>query len=154
MHRWLAPLLVLAVVGCTPRGIQGTLGDLNTLGFTCGDGIADNVPSGLTQWSCRSDGGGPSTAVDIDGNGQGVTELTVVVESTDLAVAKQSYRRIAGAVAPLTQAPALLDVLSTWAGPQELFTVGSAKVAAECDATQCIIDIDSVDGPLQPLRLP
>lgn len=153
-----ASLLLFAslLAGCNaaPSGIRPTLDDVEALGFLCDVGIPDNVPSGLTQWHCRGTVRGHEVSVLVDGKDTGVAGFSLGIDSTDPAIARDEFRRLATGVAPLTAQPNLAGVLDAWSGAQDPKVVGGARVNGLCDATQCIVFIGSVDGPTNPLRLP
>src|SRR5436309_7010832 len=51
-------LIASAIVGCrsaTPAAVAPSIEAWSTFGLSCGERRADNVPSGLFQWTCRSD---------------------------------------------------------------------------------------------------
>ena len=148
----------LATACGNPSAVQPTLDALGTLGYTCGEGTPDNVPSGLTEWVCTGPSEG-SSAVDVDGNQDGVAELTLVLTWPDLPkpdpnATRDEYRRVVRSVPPLDAAPALEDALADWAGEQMARTIGGARVSAECLQSQCVVTIASTPNPIEPLRLP
>jgi len=137
-----------------PAAVQATLEQLNALGYACGPGVADNVPSGLTQWRCPGTVAGNPAVVDVDGNDNGVAGVTIAINSIDPATSRNEFRRLATALSPLTAQPDLGSALDNWTGAQDPKFVGGARVNGECYATQCLVFITSVDGPTEPLRLP
>lgn len=149
-------LLVTALVaaGCASAAVQPTLADVQSLGYACGDGIRDNVPSGLSEWHCSGTAGGRQATINVDGNDGGVAGITLAIDSPDPDVLRAAFQRLATEVAPVKVAPSVRDALVGWSGQQQSTTLGNARVTSECDATQCFVEITSVDGPLQPLRLP
>ncbi len=161
MHARIASALLITVVaGCiggsdAPGTVQPTLSAIGTLGFVCGAGIADNVPSGLTQWSCGGKIQGQDTTILVDGNEAGVTGITLDVRtSNDPAVARDGFRRLIASVPPLTSAPALVDTLTIWSGEQQRPIVDGLAVSAECDATQCVVMVVGAADARRPLPSP
>lgn len=152
--RLLIALAVLGVGGCTPTAIEPTLADVRALGFACGDGVRDNVPSGLSQWHCSGRIATKEAAIAVNGSEAGVTEIDLVINSPDPELMRSAFMRVATDVTPLKVGPALRDALAGWSGQQRTTVVGSARVASECDTTQCIVEVTSMDGSLRPLRLP
>jgi hypothetical protein len=148
----LPAIAVLMLAACAGNSMRPTLTDLRSA--VCGDGVRDNVPSGLWQWRCRGRVAGTDAFVDVDGNEAGVAEITLTVDSTDPALIGAEFARLAARVAPLTSAPGLADALGTWTSQQIFTTVGRARVEHECDGTQCYLELVSIDGPLTPLMLP
>jgi hypothetical protein len=144
----------MVLSGCTPGAIQPTLAAIQSLDYTCGDGVRDNVPSGLYQWRCTGRAGSQDATIDVDGNDAGVAEIDLTISSFDLSVIRSEFRRIATDVTPLRVSPLIVDALMGWSGEQRATVVGSARIASECDATQCIVEVTSIDGPLGPLHLP
>jgi hypothetical protein len=156
MRRRLAPMLLAGLLaGCTgaPDAVRPTLKALAHRGYACGDGIKDNVPSGLYQWKCARDGT-PETIVDIDGNDRGVAELDIVVRDTETAHVRQAFAEIVAAVPPLSSAPWLAGGLDGWTGPQASWDLNGVHVTGLCDATQCIVIIVTAASPIEPLPLP
>jgi hypothetical protein len=159
-HRLAAIALLAVLAGCAgarsaPPAVQATLVGIDTLGFRCGEGIPDNVPSGLVQWHCQGSVDGFGSTVLVDGNEEGVAGITMVIdESIDPGVARAGFGRLVDAVPPLNTAPVLVDTLTGWNGEQQRNVIGGVRVSAECDATQCIVDVVSADDPLRPLPLP
>jgi len=157
----LVAILVLALAtGCsdpesTLSGVQPTLAALDALGFRCGDGAKDNVPSGLLQWSCSGEMEGAPLTVLVDGNEQGTTGITLVVDDpANPGVAGRAFGRLVDAVPPLSTAPVLKDSVAAWTGRQQARIIGGVRVSAECDATHCIITVLPARDPLRPLPLP
>jgi hypothetical protein len=161
MHRrLLAPVLAALMAiptGCAsaPAAVRPTIDGLARLGFSCGDGMKDNVPSGLFQWSCHSAASGMASTVLVDGNQEGVVGMTLVIDaSTDPIVAQSAFARLAGAVPPLDAAPALADSLAGWTGAQQSHVVGRVRVYADCTSTMCIVIVMPGGDALHPLELP
>jgi hypothetical protein len=150
-------LVVAALVlgaGCTPAAVQPTLTEVRSLGYACGDGVRDNEPSGLYQWHCTGMVEGNLAVIDVDGNANGVAGFMLSINAADPGIIRSEFRRVVTSVSPLMAEPDLASALDTWTGTQDPRLVGAARVDGECDATQCNIDISSIDGPIQPLRLP
>ena len=153
-------LMVLALVGCavgpaTPETVRPTIAAIETLGYRCGDGIKDNVPSGLYQWSCNGTIAGVPSTILIDGNSEGVAGVTLVVEDPRNPGATASqFARLVDAVPPLNRAPALKDSVAGWAGGEQAWTVGGIRISARCDATQCLFIVVPAGDVLRPLPLP
>lgn len=159
-NRLAATALLALLAGCAgapsafPR-VQPTLAAIETLGFHCGDGVADNVPSGLFQWLCPGAVEGVRSTVLVDGNEEGVVGITLVIdESTDPDVARAGFRDLVNGVPPLNTAPLLVDTLAGWTGGKQRESVGGVRVSGVCDATQCIVMVESAHDPLRPLPLP
>lgn len=150
----LAGLLAGCIASTAPAAVRATLEQVEALGYDCGAGVADNVPSGLTQWRCPGTVAGHTAVVDVDGNDNGVAGITLAINSTDPAISRTEFRRLTTAVSPLTDQPDLANALDSWTGAQDPKVVGGAEVNGECDATQCLVFITSVDDPTKPLRLP
>ena len=135
--------------------MQPALAGIETLGFKCGAGVKDNVPSGLFQWRCTGSFGATSGTVLVDGNDEGVAGVTLVTDgSTDPELARASFARLVGAVPPLDTAPILADQLEGWTGDQRSSVIGGVRVFSVCDATQCIVQVFPAADPLRPLPLP
>jgi hypothetical protein len=153
-------VLVVLAVGCSgvmgaPARVRPTLVAIGTLGFACGAGIRDNVPSGLSQWSCKGTLDGAEATILVDGKEEGVTEITLdVLAPNDPSTARKEFRRLVTEVPPLSSAPDLVDTLADWDGGQRRVTVGGVAVYAECDSTQCVVGAFTDDDPLRPLPLP
>jgi hypothetical protein len=162
MHRGLfalAALLTLAAIlaGCAsaPPAVRPTLDGLGRLGFSCGDGMKDNVPSGLFQWSCNGAVDGMASTVLVDGNQEGVVGMTLVIDaSADPIVAQSAFAHVVGGVPPLDAAPALAASLAGWTGAQQSHVVGGVRVSAECSPTQCSVIVMPDGDALHPLELP
>jgi thioesterase domain-containing protein len=148
--------LVLVAACGAPSAVQPTLDALASLGYTCGEGQPDGVPSGLTGWHCP----GPVAfegGVGVEGNGAGVASMTLSVvwpAAADPAAARDVYRRIVTAVPPFDRAPALAEALASWTGAQQSTTIGGALVMAECIRNQCWVTIASTTSPMEPILLP
>jgi hypothetical protein len=161
MRYAVAGILVIALAAaCSPRetapgAVQATLAAIETLGLRCGDGLKDNVPSGLFQWSCSGAIEGVHSTLLVDGNQEGVAGLTLLVDDpSDPRVARSQFGRLVDAVPPLTNAPVLKDTLASWTGRQQAWTVGGVRISALCDATHCIVTVLSARDALRPLPLP
>jgi hypothetical protein len=160
--RWVvAGILILALAeGCIGRGpapaaVQPALAAIETLGFRCGDGVRDNVPSGLFQWSCAGRMDAVRSTVLLDGNEEGVAGITFVVDGpSDPRVARSGFGRLLDAVPPLSNAPVLKDTIAGWTGNQQAWTVGGVHISAGCDASQCVVTVMPSRDPLRPLPLP
>ena len=160
--RWaVIGILVLAIAagcigrGVTPAAVRPTLGAIEALGFRCGDGLKDNVPSGLFQWSCSGAMDAARSTVLVDGNGEGVAGITLIVnDPSDPGVARRVFGRLVDAVPPLSNAPVLKDTVSGWTGDQQAWTVGGVRIFAQCDATPCIVIVMPAGDALRPLPLP
>ena len=155
-----AILTVALASGCigrrtTPDAVQPTLAAIEALGFRCGDGVKDNVPSGLLQWSCGGAMDAVRSTVLVDGNEEGVAGITLVVDDpSDPGVAGAGFGRLVDAVPPLSNAPVLKDTVAGWSGGQQAWTVGGVRIVAQCDATQCIVIVMPAGDALRPLPLP
>lgn len=158
MRRVRLLLVAGSLAGCVgagaPATVQATLDGVAALGYRCEAGIPDNVPSGLTQWRCSGTVSGSRATIDVDGNDAGVDGFTLAINGTDPAISRTEFRRFVTAVSPLSAQPGLAAALDSWTGAQDPTSVGGVRVNGECDPTQCVIFIRSVDGPNQPLRLP
>lgn len=161
MRYRLATLALVAIAtGCAgvlsaPQAVHGTLAAVESLGFRCGDGEADHVPSGLYQWRCKGDFDGVSSTVLVEGNADGVAGITLVTDdSTDPNVARAAFARLVGNVPPLRTAPVLADTLGSWSGEQTSEVVGGVRIFAECADTMCIVMVTDAIDPLRPLPLP
>jgi hypothetical protein len=147
-------LLSGLLAGCTtvsaPAAVRPTLIAVEALGYHCDTGVADNVPSGLTQWKCSGSVAESRASVDVDGNETGVTGLTLDINSVDPEMSRLEFRRLASAVPPLSAQVGLSTALDTWTGTQDPTHVGGIRVNGLCDATQCIVFIGFVEGPPQP----
>jgi hypothetical protein len=156
-RRLLVTLLWLVIVAAcsAPAAVRPTIDAVRALGFACGDGQRDNVPSGLFQWHCRGAIGGTPSTVLIGGNDRGVSDITLVSdESTDPAIARAGFELLVRTLPPLSTRPTLVDALAGWSGEQRRTIVGGVAVTGECDATQCLVMVDPVDDVLRPLPLP
>jgi hypothetical protein len=97
---------------------------------------------------------GELAVIDVNGNDRGVAEIIASIDSADPDVMRIEFQRVVTGIALLKVAPGLRGALATWSGQQQVTTVGNARVVGQCDATQCDVDVTSVEGPLEPLRLP
>jgi hypothetical protein len=151
-------LILVLAIGCAGKAgpaVQPTISAIETLGFHCGDGIRDNVPSGLFQWSCVGALEATRASVLVDGNDEGVEGLTLDVEDPGHpGVAAAEFGRLVDAVPPLSSAPMLKDTVAAWTGGQKAWTVGGVRVWADCDAAQCLIGVMPAGDALRPLPLP
>jgi hypothetical protein len=139
----------------TPAAVQPTLAAIETLGLRCGDGVKDNVPSGLFQWSCSGAMEAVKATVLVDGNDEGVAGFTLVFQDlSDPAIARDRFGKLVDAVPPLSTAPVLKDLVAGWAGGQQDWTAGGVHISALCNATQCIVTVLPSRDPLRPLPLP
>lgn len=159
--RWaVAGILILglaaACVGTgTPNAVRPTLAAIETLGFRCGDGLRDNVPSGLFQWSCSGALEAARSTVLVDGNEEGVAGITLFVDQPgDAGVARSGFGRLVDAVPPLSHAPVLKETVAGWTGDQHSWTVAGVRMSAQCDATQCVVVVMPAGDALRPLPLP
>ena len=73
MKPWLT-VTVLAILAAAchgtspaPPAVTPTLAAIHAIDFTCGAGIRDNVPSGLSQWACEGMVQGQATTILVDG---------------------------------------------------------------------------------------
>ena len=159
-YRLAAMALVAIATGCTgilsaPQAVHETLAGVESLGFRCGEGEADNVPSGLYQWRCKGEFDGVDSTVLVDGNASGVAGITMVTDdSTDPNVARAAFARLVGTVPPLRTAPVLADALASWSGEQTSEVVGGVRLFAECADTMCRVQVSDAADPLRPLPLP
>jgi len=156
-HLLLTAALVALVVGCNgaPAAIRPTLAGIIALGYRCGEGMKDNVPSGLFQWHCDGTVDGTVSTVLVDGNQEGVAGITLFInESDDPEIARVGFARLVTGVPPLKAAPALADVLRRWPGEQQSTVVGPVRVFAECKPTYCIVIVSPAGDPLRPMQLP
>ena len=161
MRRLLASALLTGLVaacaahGSPPAGVASTLTAIEALGPTCGEGTADHVPSGLTEWSCRGEMMRAAVTVLVDGNDEGVAGVTLVVaDSTDPALTTDRFGRLVDAVPPLRTAPILKEALAGWAGSQRTRVIGGVRISAECGASQCLVIVMPAENALRPLPLP
>src|SRR5947199_3214479 len=90
-------LIASAIVGCrsaTPAAVAPSIEAWSTLGLSCGEPRADNVPSGLFQWTCRSDHRGIPLTLLVDGDDHGVFMMTAQVPGgTDPRARRRGVRR-------------------------------------------------------------
>jgi hypothetical protein len=153
-------MVVLTLVGCAvgtamPDNIRPTVAAIGTLGYRCGDGVRDNVPSGLFQWSCNGRIDGVPSTILVDGNAEGVAGVTLVVEDPrDPGGTASEFARLVDEVPPLNTAPVLKDTVAGWAGAEQAWTVGGIRISAQCDATQCLFIVRPAVDALRPLPLP
>jgi hypothetical protein len=153
-------LILVLAAGCFGRGtspaaVQPTLAAIETLGFRCGDGARDNVPSGLFQWSCGGAMEASRSSVLVDGNADGVMGITLFVDDPrDPGVARSGFGRLVDAVPPLSSAPVLKATIAGWTGGQQAWTVGGVRIYAQCDVTQCVVIVMPAGDALRPLPLP
>jgi hypothetical protein len=144
-----------------PAAVQPTLDALTALGLHCGDGIPDNVPSGLSQWHCRAKADGDhGDDVLVNGNNAGIAELDVVTVSDDPAPSRTLLIRVVATTPPLAAldglAADLNDALIDWAGEQRTVNVRGLTLRAECLAPnqfgpgQCLITITG-PNPIKPM---
>lgn len=161
MGSLVAGILILTLVsGCDPRAasrdaVQPTLAAVESLGLRCGEGVEDNVPSGLVQWTCGGAMQGMPSTVLVDGSQEGVVGITLFVAgSNDPGAARIQFAHLIDAVPPLSTAPVLKDTLTGWTGHRQASTIGGVRVAAECDPTQCVITVATERDALRPLPLP
>jgi hypothetical protein len=160
--RWaVIGILVLALAagcigrGTTPAAVQPTLAAIETLGFRCGNGVRDNVPSGLFQWSCSGSMEAARSTVLVDGNDAGIEGITLFVDDpSHPGVARSGFGRLVDAVPPLSSAQVLKDTVAGWTGGQQAWTIGGVHIAAQCDATQCVVTVLPSRDPLRPLPVP
>ena len=158
--RSIAVALVLlgSLGGChtsnAPAAVRATIDQIEALGYDCGAGIPDNVPSGLKSWSCSGTVAGNRAGVMVEGNDARLAGITIDINSTDPAVTRAEFRRLAGTVPPMNTQPELMEALSAWTGEQNPMILGKTRVNGLCDATQCIIYIGYLDPPAQPLDSP
>jgi hypothetical protein len=143
-----------ALQSAAPAVVGQSLTAIEALGLRCGDGIKDNVPSGLFQWSCRGMMAGAPTTVLVDGNDKGVTAIALVTDgSTDATLAAAQFGRLVDAVPPMRTAPILKDTVAGWTGAQQVRTIGGVRISASCE-TQCHISVMPAGDALRPLPLP
>ena len=153
-------LAAVALAACssavaTPGSVQPTLAAVGGLGYRCGAGVKDNVPSGLYQWSCGGTVGGATTTILVDGNEAGVAQVTLVVDDPrHPAAAIAEFGRLVDAAPPLDAAPVLKQAVAGWAGDPQAWTMGGVRVSGQCDATQCLLIVVGTGDPLEPLPLP
>ena len=94
-----ASVTLSACIGArsAPATVQPTLAAVATLGFRCGEGIPDNVPSGLIEWRCQGELDDAASSMLVDGNDEGVAGITLVMdESTDPRVARRGFGLLGG----------------------------------------------------------
>jgi len=137
--------LILAVAmlgGCaaaplTPAAVRPTLDSLSALGLRCSNPTADNVPSGLLQWSCRGAVGSASLTVVVDGDEAGVFGIVAQVPgATDAATAGQVFADLVAAMPPL--APDRDEIqgwVRRWDGRSQSLETGTAHFQIQQDAT-------------------
>jgi hypothetical protein len=138
-------------VPSAPPAIRPTLEGVHAMGFTCGDGVEDNVPSGLFQWICTGIVEENPSTVLVNGNAAGLTEVVLVIdESIDPRTLVAGFERLVTTVPPLSRLPALPSALAGWTRAEERIEVAGVAVLAECDV-QCQVFLGSAAGPLAPL---
>src|SRR6187549_3751869 len=132
-------LLAGLLAGCNalsaPTAVRPTLDEVEALGYDCGEGVADNVPSGLFQWKCSGTVAGHRSIVDVEGDDDGVAGLTLDINSTDPTITRAEFQRLATSVSLVSAEPALVGALDAWSGVQNPVRIGDARVNGECDAT-------------------
>jgi hypothetical protein len=146
--------LIVAVAGCNgpPSAVQPTLVAVHDIGLTCGDGVRDNVPSGLYQWRCEGLIDGMNAVILVEGNDQGVAGITLVTKDpVDADATRVRLGRLLQTVPPLDREPGLAETLVGWSGAQQRTVVSGVAIFALCDATQCIIAIMSAGDALKPM---
>jgi hypothetical protein len=152
--------VILALAGCasgpaTPATVQPTVAAIESLGYRGGDGIEDNVPSGLSQWSCDGTIAGVPSTILVDGNADGVAGVTLLVEDPrNPGATANQFARLVDAVPPLNRAPVLKDSVAGWAGGEQAWTVGAIRISAQCDATRCLVGVVPAGDALRPLPIP
>jgi len=160
LNRLAVGLVLVVLTGCAgvssaPGTVQPTLAGIDALGFRCGEGQPDNVPSGLFQWICPGSVEGRDATVLVEGNADGVAGITLVInQSIDADVARRGFHRLVESVPPLNRAPVLIDTLAGWSGRQQSIVLGGVRVSAECHDTQCIVMVVNAQDVLRPLPLP
>jgi hypothetical protein len=158
MRRFLLVAALMALmVGCNgaPAAVRPTLAGIIALGYRCGEGMKDNVPSGLFQWQCHGAVDGTASSVLVDGNEEGVATITQFInESNDPEIVRVGFSRLVTGVPPLKAAPALVDALRGWPGEQKSTVVGQVRIFAECEATHCIVSVMPYGDALHPMELP
>lgn len=174
MRRSIALLVTcLLVAGCAraPSAVEPTLVAVEALGAACGEGIPDNVPSGLVEWQCGATSGGEAAdhlirGVTVDGNGEGVARVILVMDRDRMIIdgvgtypgpdrLRAALALLVDRVAPLTASPALGDALGGWAGEEIATVVGSGRIQASClEVGPCYLEIGPVGSPREPLQLP
>ena len=145
---------MLALAGCNsaPSAVQPTLGSIHDIGLTCGDGVRDNVPSGLYQWRCEGPIDSLNAVILVDCNDQGVAGVTLVTRDPVAADATRArFERLVETVPPLDRQQGLAEALTGWSGTQQRVIVGGVAMLTVCDATQCMITVTSAEDPLSPL---
>ena len=153
-------MLAVTVAGCaigsaTPDAVRPTVAAIETIGYRCGDGVKDNVPSGLFQWSCTGTVDGVPSTILVDGNAEGVAGVTLFVEDPrDPGATARQFAHLVEGVPPLNTAPVLKDTVADWAGAQQAWTVGGIRISAQCDATQCLFVVAPAGDAIHPLPLP
>ena len=158
MHRRSILSLLVAIIlnACAPSfsAVNPTIFKLRDLGYSCGDGIKDNVPSGLYQWHCDRSPDRSDLTELVDGNDRGVAEIDLAFPSNDPDAAKKTYESVIADVPPLVSAKGLHGVLDSWFGEQTSEDVQGIRVAAECQDSWCTIWITSTTSPLDPIPVP
>ena len=146
--------LIVVLAGCNraPSAIEPTLLAIHDIGPTCGDGVRDNVPSGLYQWRCEGPIDNLNAVILVDGNDQGVASVTLVTrEPVDPDATRTRFGRLVESVPPLDRHPGLTGALIGWSGGEQRIVVGDVSLFTVCDANQCIVRVTSAAGPLSPL---
>jgi hypothetical protein len=154
-----AALLVAGLLGgCdsanAPAAIRPTVDQIEAMGYECGSGVPDNVPSGLVAWNCSGSVAGNRAGVMVEGNDDGVAGITLVIHSNDPGVIRTEFRRLAAAVPPMSLQPDVDEALDAWTGSPSPMILGGTRVNALCDVTQCIVYIGYREAPAQPLVSP
>ncbi|TMF39818.1 MAG: hypothetical protein E6I26_04395 [Chloroflexi bacterium] len=131
-------LIASAIVGCrsaTPAAVAPSIEAWSTFGLSCGERRADNVPSGLFQWTCRSDHRGIPLTLLVDGDDHGVFMMTAQVPGgTDPRAAGQVFDDLVGASLPLTTVRAEVGAwLRAWDGVRSTISLGDASLSLERD---------------------
>lgn len=154
-------VLALVLAGCSataqaPALVRPTLVAVEGMGFRCDDGIPDNVPSGLVQWTCPGTVEGTRASVLVEGNADGVASVMLVVDGRpDPAIARRGWAQLAGAVPPLSAAPAVGGAIVDWVGVEPATReIDGVRIRAECDEFQCIVNVVPDGDVLRPLPLP
>lgn len=132
--------LQLATRGLVPRppgAVEPTIDAIVALGLTCGGGLHDNVPSGLSQWHCNgSIDGMAGVGILVGGNDAGVSDIDVVTETDDVATSRAIAGRVVRSTPPLTSIDGLAirldDVLRAWDGRQLVAELDPLRISAAC----------------------
>ena len=134
-----------------PAAVRETLDQIDSMGYDCGAGVPDNVPSGLTAWSCPGAVAGNRAGVIVEGNDDGLAGVTLVIHSIDPSISRAEFQRLTAAVPPMSTQPGLDEALDAWTGAPNPVVVGEARINALCDVTQCIVYINYWEAPAQPV---